>query len=199
MGGFFESLNNSIFFAINNGWHGAGGDLIIGNATYLGNGWVTYIAAIVAITALDREHFKRDFLILLGLALGEGLVLQLLKSSFDSPRPLAAFHDGIANGSVVVNLMFEPLYSRAFPSGHTQTAFCVALFVNWLLGKSRITKPRLVFLQAAMIVLAVLVGISRIYVGAHFPVDVLGGAIIGIVPVLVVTRLVDRRAVRSPV
>ena len=98
---------------------------------------------------------------------------------------------GLAAGAVVTNLLVKPLVSRprpwvvmpewqplllssdahSFPSGHTTAAFAfaVALCVNiphkWA--------------KAAALAAAALMGFSRLYVGVHFPTDVLAGAVVG--------------------
>ena len=60
-------------------------------------------------------------------------------------------------------------HSGAFPSGHTTTAFACATVLAW-------ASPRL---AVPVFVLAAVIGFSRIYVGVHWPLDVLGGAVLG--------------------
>ncbi len=91
--------------------------------------------------------------------------VHLLKRLVDSPRPLrvllpASFH-----------VIGPALKAHSFPSGHTATAFVFAgVFVLTL----RNTPVRLLLLGAAA-----LVGVSRIVVGVHWPLDVLAGAALG--------------------
>jgi undecaprenyl-diphosphatase len=74
----------------------------------------------------------------------------------------------------------EPLvrvpHQPAFPSGHSATAFACATVIGW-------TAPRL---RIPAFVLAAAIAWSRVYVGVHWPLDVLGGAALG---VLVATAL----------
>ncbi len=96
-------------------------------------------------------------------------------------------------GLIITNLTIKPLISRArpwvvmedfttlvtssdpnsFPSGHTCAAFAFAVALCTALPKGWR------WLRGAALVLAVLMGMSRLYVGVHFPSDVLAGAVIG--------------------
>lgn len=70
----------------------------------------------------------------------------------------------------------ESVYGNtSFPSGHSTTSFAIAFMVGFLLrGTDR------AWIAWALFFWACLVGISRIYVGVHFPTDVLGGAALGL-------------------
>jgi len=76
--------------------------------------------------------------------------------------------------------LIEKKVGNAFPSDHTATAFavCTTLF----LGSKSKRRPY-------HIILAILIGVSRIWVGVHYPIDVLTGALIGTLVALVCWRL----------
>jgi undecaprenyl-diphosphatase len=59
----------------------------------------------------------------------------------------------------------------SFPSGHTTVAFACATVLSYF-------EPRL---APALFLLALAIGFSRVYVGVHYPLDVLGGAVLGVV------------------
>ena len=113
-----------------------------------------------------------------------GYLNSVLKDLFHTLRPAA---------EQVRFLAVPPDGSYAFPSGHTQNA---AVLWSYLAGHYR---------KKALVVIAVLiiplVGLGRIYRGAHWPVDVLGGMAIGLVLVwlaLTFYRFWDRRSLSLP-
>ncbi len=88
----------------------------------------------------------------------------------------------------------EPLvrvpHQPAFPSGHSATAFACATVIAW-------AAPRL---RVPAFVLAAAIAWSRVYVGVHWPLDVLGGAALGVLVSITLLKLVEalRRLLRAP-
>ncbi|MBL7063315.1 MAG: phosphatase PAP2 family protein [Anaerolineae bacterium] len=113
-----------------------------------------------------------------------GYLNSALKDLFHTPRPTAE----------QVRFVVVPSDgSYAFPSGHTQNA---AVLWSYLAGHFR-KKP----LVVAAVVMIPLVGLARIYRGAHWPVDVLGGMAIGVALVwlaLTIYRFWDHRSLSLP-
>ncbi len=113
-----------------------------------------------------------------------GYLNSVLKDLFHTLRPTT---------EQVRFLAVPPDGSYAFPSGHTQNA---AVLWSYLAGHYK--KKALVILAMLMIPL---VGLARIYRGAHWPVDVLGGMVIGLALVwlaLTFYRIWDRRSLSLP-
>jgi undecaprenyl-diphosphatase len=79
-------------------------------------------------------------------------------------------------------------HSGAFPSGHTATAFACATVLAW-------ASPRL---RIPAFLLAAAIGCSRIYVGVHWPLDVLGGAVLGVLVATALLKLVASRRQLRP-
>lgn len=74
-------------------------------------------------------------------------------------------------------------HTGSFPSGHSATAFACAAVIAW-------ASPRLAL---PAFVLAALVAWSRVYVGVHWPLDVLGGALLGVLVATALLRLARGR------
>jgi undecaprenyl-diphosphatase len=77
-------------------------------------------------------------------------------------------------------------HSHSFPSGHTATACAGATVLSFLYPRG----------APLFVVLAAAIAYSRLYVGVHFPLDVVGGAVIGVVTALLLLAAVRRRSAR---
>jgi undecaprenyl-diphosphatase len=75
-------------------------------------------------------------------------------------------------------------HSHSFPSGHTATAFAGATMLSFFAPRG----------APAFYVLAAAIAYSRLYVGVHYPLDVVGGAIIGAVTALLLLAIARRRS-----
>ncbi|MEW6068904.1 MAG: phosphatase PAP2 family protein [Nitrospirota bacterium] len=152
----FFDLNSGLFKLINN-HNNSFLDIIFYFITYLGSGWII-IPIILVLYKIEREKI----LPLVSSYLMSGIIVQIIKFLSDVPRPAALFDD--------VHIVGEILRTDSFPSGHTATA--MALFYVLSYRKTG-------YLKIFLLILALAVGYSRIYVGAHFPLDIVIGGIIG--------------------
>ncbi len=93
------------------------------------------------------------------------VVVEVLKFAIGRPRPVDVYPDV----HVLTPWLPSEIADPAFPSGHTARAFVFAILLG-LHGRKWL---------AGLIPYAVLVGLARVYEGAHYPSDVLAGAIVG--------------------
>ncbi|TWT85362.1 phosphatidylglycerophosphatase B [Posidoniimonas polymericola] len=117
------------------------------------------VTGVVFLWVLDR---RQQALLLLAAVVGGFLLSFGMKAAFDRPRP-----DLTPHGSYV--------YTRSFPSGHAMAATCIYLSLGAILAELVRPRPLKVFLVVGAILLTVAVGISRVYLGVHWPTDVLAG------------------------
>ncbi|MDI7267697.1 MAG: phosphatase PAP2 family protein [Myxococcota bacterium] len=164
------ALDERLFMAVN-GWGSPGLDACLGAATWLGNGVVLAALVLGGMAILDRRRLRAHAAaMVLSVAVG-ALPVEAVKSAVDRDRPARHFAARIEAGEVEVRMPSGPLYDRSFPSGHTQAAFGTAAYLSLVYP---VLSPLLLGLAAS-------VGLSRIYLGVHFPLDVAAGAAIGIV------------------
>jgi membrane-associated phospholipid phosphatase len=139
--------------------------------TYLGDTAVTL--CVMAPLLLIRPSIWMG--VLAAIPVG-GITSLTLKWLFDAPRPadILALTDFHVVGSV--------LRGHSFPSGHTITAFAAAGVVwacVWMEQRKNSANYIYRIVLASVLLLAFLVGVSRMAVGAHWPFDVLAGACVG--------------------
>jgi undecaprenyl-diphosphatase len=120
--------------------------------------------AVVGYLWLERKRGTALFVVL--AVVGGGLLETLLKFSFARPRPELVSH------LVDVN-------SFSFPSGHATMATITYLTLGVLLSRVEERRRMKLYLLAVAIFVALLVGISRVYLGVHWPTDVLAGWCVG--------------------
>ncbi len=138
--------------------------------TLLGEAYV-YVAAMFVLLFVSYRMVLA--IPLLGVAVT--LASYVLKKLFAQPRPPAYFTELGRFGELsLIDGVKVYMGYNSFPSGHTMSAF--ALFTFWLLA---LEKRGGVGLQAIFAVIAIVVGLSRVYLMHHFIEDVWLGAIIG--------------------
>ena len=130
--------------------------------TTLGNGGMIWIAATV-ILMIPKKPRKVGIMSAVAL-LGSLLINNhLIKNIVQRPRPFVTFTD--------LQIIIPTPSEFSFPSGHTSSSFAAAsVFYTHL--------PKKIGVPA--IVLAGLIGLSRLYVGVHYPTDVIAGIFMGI-------------------
>ena len=135
--------------------------------TFLGTGVIVIMIVAVSGMFLWLTKHKHSALLLMVATAGGILLNGLLKAGFDRPRP-QVFEWG------------QHTVSSSFPSGHSMSAATVYMTVAYLAARlQRRRISRALTLLAATVVI-VLIAASRLYLGVHYPTDVLAGIVIGI-------------------
>ncbi|MGC8554701.1 MAG: phosphatase PAP2 family protein [Candidatus Acidulodesulfobacterium sp.] len=137
--------------------------------TNLGNGWVVYWLVLLYVYYYNRQKFKESFFLLFLTQIVPGIIDIIVKKAVHRPRPAVALHSLIQAGKVHVNILGRHLTTDSFPSGHTVTAFSLAVALSYMFPKHKKT----------FYIIAFVVGFSRVYDGEHYPLDVIAGGIIG--------------------
>lgn len=168
----FQSLDLRLFEHLNGVPHPEWLNAFFWAVTSLGLGWVQ-AGGVVAISLIWWRGRGRFFaseaarrLLWPGLwsfALS-GLLSQALKRLIERPRP----------PDLGAKALDEYLHAYSFPSGHATTSFALAV-----VAISITHGTRRAWIGWLAVVLALMIGYSRVYRGVHYPSDVLGGALLG--------------------
>ncbi len=135
--------------------------------TSLGGITIICVAATITITFFLVLGRYKTTLVMLCSSFG-GIALSFaLKYLFARPRPDESLH-------MVMTETFS------FPSGHAMSSAVVYLSLAGLLAKIQRQRKVKIFTLAVALLLVFLIGISRIYLGVHYPTDVLGGWSVGL-------------------
>ncbi|MGZ8216644.1 phosphatase PAP2 family protein [Methylomagnum sp.] len=120
--------------------------------------------SIAGFLALQRKSHE---LLLLAVAVSGGLLLgNALKVGFDRPRP-----DLVPHGDYVT--------TASFPSGHSMLATVTYLTLGALLARITPDRRTKLYVLVVAIALSFLIGLSRVYLGVHWPSDVVAGWMAG--------------------
>jgi undecaprenyl-diphosphatase len=124
-------------------------------------------AAMLGLTALVAGFLwldgRRSMALLIALAVASGVGLStLLKHGFERPRP-----------DLVPHMM--PVSTPSFPSGHSMVSAVAYLTLGAMLARTQARKRLKVYVLASAFLLTAAIGTSRVYLGVHWPSDVLAG------------------------
>lgn len=142
--------------------------------TRLGNGGFIWIVLAAILLLCSR---KRRSGIILAAALMVDLILcnGILKNLFSRIRPFDV--------NTAIQLLLAAPEDFSFPSGHTAAAFASAAAL-YFAGEKKLWRP--------VLVLALLMAFSRLYLYVHYPTDILGGMAVGVLAGYIGYRIVDR-------
>lgn len=158
---FFYHLDLECFHWFNQTIHNWVMDMFMPLISNAGNAGLIWVLLGLALIALGKPEMKKaGFLMLVAVGFSY-LISESIKHILQRPRPFLAITD--------VNLMIWPPGTYSFPSGHATCAFAAW----YVLARKHFSLAWLITL------LALAMAVSRVYVGVHYPVDVLAGALLG--------------------
>jgi undecaprenyl-diphosphatase len=134
--------------------------------TALGGPPVLTLLTVFAIGYLLAARRAATALFVAASVIGGSTLGILLKSAFVRPRP-----------DIVAHLV--DVHSASFPSGHALNSAIVYLTLGALLARTQASRPVKAYLLGAAILLTLIVGSSRVYLGVHWPSDVVAGWCVG--------------------
>lgn len=136
--------------------------------TALGSFTILTIVSVIGISVALFAGRPKLALSALVAVLSGVLVMNLLKSGYSRDRPDLVEHA-------------TPVHDASFPSGHTTMASIVYLTLGIMLARTQQRKRVRIFVTVLAVLITVSVGVSRVYLGVHWPTDVMAGWALGTV------------------
>ena len=167
----FDDVIYNFIFSLRNNFL----DIFLKGITKLGN--TIPILCIVIILLIKFE--KKDRILLGSNAILSVLVNTTIKNIVQRPRP-----DHL-------RLIKQRGYS--FPSGHSMIAICVYGTLIYLVHRKVKNRKIKVALEILLTIIILLIGISRIYVGVHYPSDVITGYLISIIILIINISILEKQ------
>jgi undecaprenyl-diphosphatase len=140
------------------------------------------VCAVGGFLVLVRRW--RTLALVVGSTVGGAVVNTLLKSLFARPRPTVVPH-------------LTHVLTESFPSGHAMLSAIVYLTLGAVVAQLVERRRQRAYLVGVALALTLVIGLTRVYLGVHYPTDVLGGWMAGLAWALltaVVARAVKRRS-----
>ena len=147
-------------------------DTIMCVITKLGNAGMIWILLTVILLIIPKTR-RTGVILMLALCVDVVLCNGILKNLVRRIRPFDV--------NTAIQLLVNRPVDYSFPSGHTAASFASVAGL-FMAGEKRLWKPALV--------LAVLIAFSRLYLYVHYPTDVLGGLLLGLLSGYIGSRLV---------
>ena len=142
-------------------------DQVAIEVTTLGTTIVLIMLVLVASVFLWQTQHKWSVYVLFMGTLGGAVLNNILKGFFHRPRP-------------TIVAWAETVHSASFPSGHAMSSLIAYGSIAYLVGRLNPSPvlQRTIWLIAALLILAI--GTSRMYLGVHYPSDVIAGFLAGL-------------------
>ena len=136
------------------------------NVTLLGTSTVVIGVAFISALFLTLGRQRDSAALLLAATIGAVLLNEVLKAAFARPRPHV-----FAWGARVVD--------TSFPSGHAMSAAAVYATIAYLAARQEARRATRLTTYAVAAAIIVAVAFSRLYLGVHYPTDVVAGVVVG--------------------
>lgn len=137
--------------------------------------WLGLLIYFASVSYFQKITKVKEIKLLVITWLAKVFVSVSLKNIFNLPRPMEVYQNTGREIHLVKGV--EMHYFQSFPSGHTMTAFAFACFVALILKQPK--------WGLFSLLIAILVGYSRMYLFQHFPRDVFAGGILGVAVVII--------------
>lgn len=160
-----QNIDTQLFFFVNNGLSNPVFDWLMPFITTKQNWYPLFLIIIIGLLWKGGKKGRIVVLLLIPvITLSDQIAASVIKPWVDRVRPCQAFE---AMGTV--NMLIGMKTSPSFPSNHAANSFAAAAFFAHFYPERR----------WLYYTIAALVAFSRVYVGVHYPIDVLAGAILG--------------------
>jgi membrane protein DedA with SNARE-associated domain/membrane-associated phospholipid phosphatase len=149
--------------------------------SFIGYKYVLGVMVIFVFIWMIASRYFWAALHWIGITVFTGVVISLSKHIIQSPRP-----DGLP----------YLLEGNSFPSGHTTMSIALYGFLAFLIGRNFSRPSQRKYIYTSTTVLCLLIMISRLYLGAHWVTDVIGGGFVGLMIVFI--TIISFRRISSP-
>ena len=174
------NFDRSILLFIQNNVRVTAMNQLVTFITHLGNAGILWIALTLLMLCFQKTR-RTGVTCAISMVIGLIVANLILKNWVARVRPYVTIEE--------LELMIEPQKDWSFPSGHATNSFACG-WVMFRTMKKRYGVPALV--------MAILITLSRIYVGVHYPTDILAGTAIGICAAEAAIALVKQLRRRFP-
>lgn len=153
----------------------------------LGSGVVTGLIVLLTSVFFVLGGHWRYASLLVACSVGAGIVMTLLKGLFERARPTVVTH-------------IDPPGGMSFPSGHSMISAALYMTLAVMIARTLEQRRLRVYVVASGAFLAMLIGFTRVYLGVHYPSDVLAGWTLGLTWALIcglVVRQLGKKGVQD--
>ncbi len=172
---FLLNIDISLFYLINGTISNPVLDKVMPFITNLNNWIIAYLILILGLIIYGGKQGRiAAILIILGIAINDQVCSNLFKDLIDRLRPCLTLSD--------VHLLVNCGPGKSMPSSHAANNFNLAVILSYFFPRFR----------ASFFTIASLVALSRVYVGVHYPSDIIVGAILGYLIAYLLIKIFQR-------